>query len=104
MHTHHTTAQTMPLPSPKSRRHSIPDHQLVITFKARPKIAHALIQARREHIPNITVHALMRLNLQSLSEKTDYCLEALVRREFEHALGQVRGGADGLETDCYCGR
>jgi hypothetical protein len=53
----------------------------------RPQIAHALIQARRKHIPNITIHALVGLCLETFSEKADYGLEALVCGELEHAFG-----------------
>jgi hypothetical protein len=66
----------------------------------RPQIPHALIQRRRKYTPYIAKHTLMLLQPQLLAQEPHNRVEALVRRELEHALGEVWCGSDGLKSDC----
>jgi hypothetical protein len=83
----HTSAQTPPT-NPNYKTH-------------RPQIPHALIQRRRKNTPDITKYTLMLLHTQLAAQEAHNRCEALVCREFEDALCEVRGGADGLEADGY---
>jgi hypothetical protein len=83
----HTSAQTPPT-NPNYKTH-------------RPQIPHALIQRRRKNTPDIAKHTLMLLDTQLAAQEAHNRFEALVCREFEDALREVRGGADGLEADGY---
>jgi hypothetical protein len=118
---HSSTPNTpLSIPSPKRRRHRIPHHQLLPLLETlsqphvslaphqhtphkthRPQIPHALIQRRRKNTPDITKHTLMLLDTQLAAQEAHNRFKALVCREFEDALREVRGGADGLEADGY---
>jgi hypothetical protein len=119
---HPSTLNTpLPIPSPKRRRHRIPHHQLLPLLKTlsqphvspnslpthpinkthRPQIPHALIQRRRKNTPDIAKHTLMLFDTQLAAQEAHNRFEALVCREFEDALREVRGGADRLEADGY---
>jgi hypothetical protein len=46
----------------------------------------------------------MLLDAEPLAQEPDDGLEALIRRELEHALVEVRRGPDGLQPDGDCAR